>query len=124
MGIPRADAKRPHRAVQRETAAIDRVLSLQGEVVPVRESAVNFECVISKIGQDYYWASRENRPMVRIEAGAFITFVALDGAGYVRMVAPGEKKTVSLMGDTEAKFDYVEHLLIGLKSVTYYGTLR
>ena len=24
-------------------------------------------------------------------------------------------------GDPEEKFDYVEHLLLGLKSVTYYG---
>ena len=62
--------------------------------------------------------------MVRIESGAFITFVAVDGGGYVRMIAPGEKKMVSLIGDTEAKFDYVEHLLTGLKSVTYYGTHR
>jgi len=89
-----------------------------------RETAVNLECVISRIGENYYRASRENKPMIRIEAGAFITFVSVDGAGYVRMIAPGEKKAVSLMGDTEAKFDYVEHLLIGLKSVTYYGTLR
>jgi hypothetical protein len=89
-----------------------------------RDKAVNLECVISKIGEVYYWASRENKRMVRIESGAFITFVAMNGSGYVRMIAPGMKKAVSLMGDAETKFDYVEQLLIGLQSVTYYGVTR
>jgi len=60
--------------------------------------------------------------MARIESGAFITFLALTGAGYVRIIAPAHKAAASLMGDTERQFDYVEHALIGLKSVTYYGT--
>jgi hypothetical protein len=92
-------------------------------VVP-HDQAANLECVISKISDDYYWASRENKLMVRIDGAAFITYVAIDGAGYVRVVAPGMKSSVSLMGETEEKFDYVEHLLIGLKSVTYYGVSR
>lgn len=90
----------------------------------LREKAVNLGCVISEIGGRYYWASRENKEMTRQEGGAFITFLAVDGGGYVRIIAPGMKQAVSLTGETEAKFDYVEHLLIGLKSVTYYGTVR
>ena len=31
------------------------------------------------------------------------------------------RKMSVALGDPEAKFDYVEHLLLGLKSVTYYG---
>ena len=57
-----------------------------------RDQAVNLGCVISRIGDDYYWASRENTALVRIESGAFITFLAVDGSGYVRTVAPGMKK--------------------------------
>lgn len=89
-----------------------------------REKAVNLECVISRIGDDYYWASRENTEMVRLERGAFITYLAVNGSGYVRVIAPDMKQAAALMSETEAKFDYVEHLLIGLKSVTYYGSLR
>jgi len=59
--------------------------------------------------------------MVRIESGAFITFIAVNGSGYVRMIAPGMKKPAALMSDAEAQFDYVGHILIGLRSVTYYG---
>ncbi len=89
-----------------------------------RETAVNLECVISRIGDDYYWASRENTEMVRLEGGAFITYLAVNGSGYVRVIAPGMKQAAALISETEAKFDYVEHLLIGLKSITYYGSLR
>jgi hypothetical protein len=90
-----------------------------------RQEAANLHCVISRIGEDYYWASRENKPMVRLDTGgSFITFVAIDGAGYVRITKPEDKKMAALLSETEARFDYVEHLLIGLRSVTYYGTVR
>jgi hypothetical protein len=62
--------------------------------------------------------------MVRIESGAFVTYVAVNGSGYVRQIVPGMKAAAALAGDTESKFDYVEHILIGLKSVTYYGVAR
>lgn len=86
-----------------------------------KDMAVNLKCIISKIGVDYYWASRENIKLLRIDSGAFSTFVAENGSGYVRLVNPDMKDAASLMGETEAKYDYVEHLLIGLRSVTYYG---
>ena len=86
-----------------------------------RDKSINTECVISRIGEQYYWASRENAEMVRLESGAFVTYVALNGSGYVRVVNPTLKSVAALMSQTEGKFDYVEHLLIGLRSVTYYG---
>jgi hypothetical protein len=46
--------------------------------------------------------------MVRVEAGAFITFIAANGAGYVRIVKPSMKTDASLMSETEKRFDYVE----------------
>lgn len=93
-------------------------------VTLTRLQAANVHCVISKIGDDYYWASRENKPLVLIEGTAFNTFVAADGSGYIRVILPHMKKSASLMGGAEAAFDYVEHLLIGLSSVTYYGETR
>jgi hypothetical protein len=87
-----------------------------------RKKKDNLKCIISKINDKYYWASRENTLMVRVESGAFITFLAVNGSGYVRVVPTEMKQVVSLMSDTESKFDYVEHILIGLRSVTYYGS--
>jgi hypothetical protein len=89
--------------------------------VLTRDKAVNFKCVISKIGDSYYWASRENARLLISESGAFITYVAENGSGYVRVVNPNLKEAASMMSETEAKYDYVEHLLIGLRSVSYYG---
>lgn len=97
------------------------------ERVPVvikRDQAVNLGTVISEIGGKYYWATRGNKEMVRLASGAFVTYVAVDGSGYVRAVDPSSKAAASLMSPTEAKFDYVEHLLIGLRSVTYFGSAR
>ena len=36
----------------------------------------------------YYWASRDMRELTRHEGGAYITFIAVDGAGYVRIGIP------------------------------------
>ena len=83
--------------------------------------AVNFKCIISKISESYYWASRENAKLLRIDNGAFSTFVAENGSGYIRMINSNLKGVASLMSETEIKYDYVEHLLIGLRSITYYG---
>jgi hypothetical protein len=79
---------------------------------------------VSKIGDEYFWASRENVPMVRIESGAYITYVAVNGAGYVRVIDAAAKGAASLLGGAEEEFDYTEHLLIGLRSITYYGKLE
>lgn len=79
-----------------------------------RDKAVNVKCIINKIGGSYYWASMENVKLLRIDSGAFITFVAENGSGYIRLVNPNLKDAASLMSETEAKYDYIEHLLIGL----------
>lgn len=83
--------------------------------------AHTLECVISQDGESYYWASRGDVPMVRVDAGAFTTFVAVNGSGYVRVVVPAMKDAARLMSETEGRFDYVEHMNIGLRSITYYG---
>ena len=53
--------------------------------------------VISQIGDNYYWASRENTPLVAIDAGAFVTYFAVNGRGYVRVIKPELKSAASLL---------------------------
>ncbi len=84
------------------------------------DKALEFKCTITKVGEKYFWASRNDIELTRIQSGAFVTFVATSGAGYVRFIL-SEMKDAPLMEETEKKYDYVEHMLIGLKSVTYYG---
>lgn len=89
-----------------------------------RKMAVNHACVISEIEGKYYWATRENKELIRRTSGAFTTYIAVDGSGYVRVVDPDAKHAAALMSPTEAKFDYIEHLLLGLRTVTYFGKAR
>ena len=89
-----------------------------------RDGAANLGCVVSEINGKYYWATRENKEMIRRSSGAFITFVAVDGSGYVRVIDAAAKPAASQMSLTEAQFDYVEHLIIGLRSISYFGRLR
>jgi hypothetical protein len=89
-----------------------------------KDRAINLECVISNLEGKYYWASRENTLLARVESGSFVTFVALNGSGYVRIINPKMKSMTALMSETEEKYDYVEHILIGLRSVSYYGKAK
>ncbi len=90
-----------------------------------KDKAIKFKCTITKIDDKYYWTSRENVELIPIDNMAFITYWAVNGSGYIRVVKPEMGKEVkqigAMAGDPEEKFDYVEHLLLGLKSVTYYG---
>ena len=47
--------------------------------------------------------------------------MAVNGAGYVRVLRPESKRAAGAVDETAQRFDYVEHLNIGLNSVTYYG---
>ena len=93
-----------------------------------KDKAVQFKCTITKMDDKYYWTSRNNVELLPIASGAFITYWAANGSGYVRVTKPEMraelKRMAPVAGDPDAKFDYVEHLLLGLKSVTYYGTAK
>lgn len=93
------------------------------EPVPSAKAG-EFSCVITELDGRYHWSSRGGKELVRATSGAFITYVAIDGSGFVRTIAPGAKASVSIMGETETKYDYVEQLLMGLRVLTYYGTAR
>jgi hypothetical protein len=90
-----------------------------------KNRAMESKCTITRIDEKYYWTTRENVELIPISRGAFITFLAVEGQGYIRIVRPEMRETArkigAMAGDPEEKFDYVEHLLLGLKTVTYYG---
>lgn len=93
-----------------------------------KEDSIAYKVIITQVGEKYYWTTRENIELVPIESGGFITFLSVNGTGYIRIIKPKWKEIVikagGIAGDPEEKFDYVEHLLLGLKSVTYYGVSK
>ena len=78
-------------------------------------------CIVKEMDGKYFWETRGNKQLLKIDSGAFILFLAVDGSGYVRLIKPSLKEVASVMSNTEKNFDYVEHLTLGLRSVTYYG---
>ena len=86
-----------------------------------QSKAISVACIVKEIDGKFFWETRGNKPLVKIDSGAFIIFLAVDGSGYIRFIKPALKEAVSVMSATEKSFDYVEHLILGLRSVTYYG---
>ena len=85
------------------------------------------EVVISEIGGKFYWASRENREMTKAVVGTpdapIINYIAVDGAGYVRVMSPAWVKLMKTK-IPDYELDYTEHMLQGLGSLTYYGKAK
>lgn len=83
-----------------------------------------YQTVITKDGENYFWTSRGSVPLVKTESGSFITFVAVNGSGYIRTMEPAVRRLYSEMSDKEkldAGYLYMEHLTLRLGSITYFG---
>lgn len=78
----------------------------------VVSNAAEFQCMIVRRGSRYFWRSRQNVELRRVQSGAFEWFIS-DASGYVKRQIPG---MVAIDGA-----GYTEHLSIGLSSVTYWG---
>ena len=87
-------------------------------------NAPSVACEIREIDGKYYWATRGGKQLVKIESGAFEIYVDATGGGYIKVVKPELKNSVAAMSNTEKQFDYIEHLTLGLRTVTYWGNKR
>ena len=86
-----------------------------------RTTASTLSCVIKEKDGKFFWETRGNKPLLRIDSNAFVIYVAIDGSGYVRVLKPEFKQAAAAISATEKNYDYVEHLLLGLRTITYYG---
>jgi len=66
--------------------------------------------IITKKGQKYYWTTRQDRELTKHESGMYTIFLETKGAGYVKAMKTADKVI------------YMEHLSIGLETITYWGT--
>ena len=73
----------------------------------------------------YFWASRDMRELRRHESAtsAYITFMAVDGTGYIRTHIPMMLDLRDQLPEQQRlkEIGYTEHLLIQFASITYYG---
>ncbi len=85
-----------------------------------KEKRNEFRLLITKVGKDYFWTSREDRPLVYTMSGAFHIFSDLRGAGYIKIF-----DTLSLpesLREPGPRFQYMEHVTLWLGSITYWGS--
>ena len=66
--------------------------------------------IITKKGQKYYWTTRQNRELIKHESGIYTIFMESNGAGYVKAMKSADKVL------------YMEHMGLGLETITYWGT--
>jgi hypothetical protein len=85
-----------------------------------QEEQATHKVLITKKDDKYYWTSRENRELRKFESEAFVTYWTLDGSGYVR-IGNQEWKNKMRVKYPQYNFDYVEHMTIGLGSLSYFG---
>jgi hypothetical protein len=82
------------------------------EAVPKAE-AVKRRVVITREGNQYFWASRDNTPLYKLDSGDYVTYVAATGVGYVRVLSPSKAQGRNVR--------YMEHLTVRMGSITYFG---
>lgn len=83
------------------------------------DQAAASQCVVSQIGSDFYWASRENALLQLVETVEAFTFLAVDGSGYIKILKGLNK--ADLTGRPERPLEYVEHVSKGLGSDSFFG---
>lgn len=108
------------RPVRKLQSSVDEVLGPQALSA---DDAFKYQVRIVERQGKYYWASREMKQMARLESGAYITFVAFDGSGYVRIGSPELLGLLDQLPPEERRKEiaYTEHLLIQFASITYFG---
>ena len=101
--------------VFRGTPSVRLYASVDGETRSKldAEAAKKGECVIVMRGKKFYWASRNNGEMTRVDATQFTYFIHTGGGGFVK-VFTGERKP-------DATADYVETITQGFDVISYWG---
>ncbi len=82
------------------------------EAVP-RAEREKRRVVITRDGDKYFWASRNNTPLYKLDSGDYVTYVAATGVGYVRVLSA--RKAIG------RNVTYMEHLTVQMGSITYFG---
>lgn len=75
--------------------------------------------VISKIGSEYIWATRQSRKLEYVQSGAFHLFIDPRGGGYVKVF--DQHALPDAMRQLGPRFRWYEHVSTGLETITYWG---
>lgn len=82
------------------------------------QEMAKYPLLITEEDGNFFWASRDNRPMIHTQSGMFHYYIAVDGAGYVKVW----DATVFAKKGEPPVFPYLENLSIMLNTITYWGS--
>ena len=81
-----------------------------------------FGITITESHGEFYWASRENRPLVHLTSGIYHIFIDPTGGGYIKVLDQrGLGPDYPFSGPP---VQYLEFLTLGLLTITYWGTVQ
>ncbi|MDE2998561.1 MAG: hypothetical protein OXU79_05710 [Gemmatimonadota bacterium] len=87
------------------------------------------QVIIVKVGESYYWASRDNRELIYSKSGLFHNFTDAYAGAVVKVFVPSEHPAVGFGGYNESYYDkrsnrvqFFECISVGLTTYTYWGT--
>lgn len=88
-----------------------------------KKQSDEFKVVIARDGDNYFWVSRGNTQLVPMQSGVYITFVAVNGSGYIRILNNAMREMFKSLPEEEKirNYLYMEHLIHQMGSITYYG---
>ena len=82
--------------------------------------------IIVKVGQSYYWASRDNRELIYNKSGLFDNFTDTQAGALIKVFDPRglPDSYRSGLGSVESGSDVqvFESISLGLRTYTYWGT--
>jgi hypothetical protein len=93
------------------TVRIDTSQQSAARKVLTPAEAKQHPLTISKMGGQYYWASRENK-LLQLNSSGPYTYLSAEPGSYIRFTRINDR------------IDYVEHVDSPLGSVTWWGELR
>ena len=83
--------------------------------------ALKYKVVIEQIGEDFVWATRNNLRLVPVVSGAYTTFIAENGSGYIRVLDEQAREIGDKLPKDQRGYYYMEHLIHRMGSITYLG---
>ena len=84
---------------------------------------MEYKVEITKQGENFYWATRGNVQLHPITSGVYVTYLAVNGAGYVRTYNEQMMRLYNSLPESQKQTEliYMEHLTHQIGSITYYG---
>ena len=73
---------------------------------------MEYKVQITKQGEKFYWATRGNAQLHPVISGVYVTYIAVNGAGYVRTYSEQMMRLYNSLPETQKQTEltYMEHL--------------